>query len=104
MMSHRLAILAVSSLLLFSSGSPAATPQGGPAARAAAENLILARLDSGHPARAMSFPVKPVAESCKDKCEDDRDKCFNGCPSDPSEGAACRNGCSDTYDACTKGC
>jgi len=66
--------------------------------------FILAYLDPGHGARPMSTPVRPVADSCKDKCEDERDKCFNGCPSDPNEASVCRSGCSDTYDACQKAC
>lgn len=103
-MSNRLAVLAASCALLFSSATLATPAGAGPEVRIDTANLILANLGVAPEPRAMSRPLQPVAQSCKDKCEDDRDKCFNGCPSEPNEAAVCRNDCSDTYDGCLKGC
>lgn len=102
-MTCRLAIIATSVALLLSSATSATEPQVTPAKIDGAW-LVLAHFDAGLKPRPMSTPLKPAADTCKDKCEDERDKCFNACPSDPNEGSVCRNGCSDTYDACQKAC
>jgi len=104
MVSYRFAVFAAASALLFSSASWAASAAERPAAGVDGAKLILAYLNVGHRPVGLSTPLTPVAESCKDKCETDRDKCFNACPSDAIEGSVCRDGCSDTYDKCQKGC
>jgi hypothetical protein len=97
------AAFAAACLLFYSAAASAASLQATEQPGIEAADSILARLDTARAPRVMS-PLKPVADTCKDKCEDERDKCFNACPSDPNEGSVCRNGCSDTYDACQKGC
>jgi hypothetical protein len=104
MVSFRLVSLAAALWLSASAQGWAAAPAQCPLVRAEAANLVLAYLKLGQPPRTMSTPVKPVAASCKDKCEDDRDRCFNACPSDTGEASVCRNDCSDVYDTCLKGC
>ncbi len=104
MASFGLAVFAASSLLLFAPASPAGSPGEGPPAGNGAARLILARLTIAPRPRAMSIPLQPAAQTCKDTCESDRDKCFNGCPDDAIQGSVCRDACTETLDACLKGC
>jgi hypothetical protein len=104
MASYRLAAAAALSGLLIAPAVEATPATERPAAHMDGATFILAHLGPAQRPFALATPLKPVAQTCKDKCEADRDKCFNGCPDDAIQGAVCRDGCSDTFDGCMKGC
>lgn len=102
MISRMTAPLAASALFLSMSWMSAAV--GAPARPANPSAAAVAMLLRPHEGAPAARSVRPVAQSCKDKCLDEQDRCINSCPADPNEAVVCRGECSDKLEACQKGC